>query len=58
MAVAMYENHKPSDQFPFKENEVIKTSNFVFYRDNRFTKNFINNRHDLKMSKYNFRNGG
>lgn len=53
MPVAMYENHKPSNQFPFKENEVIKTSNFVFYRDNRFTKNFINNRHDLKMSKYN-----
>lgn len=50
----MIENHKPNEQFNFKEmSDGIKTENFSLYRDNKFTKYFINNRHDLKMSKYN-----
>lgn len=49
----MIEIHKPSDQFGFKNNHVIKLKSFILYRDNRFTKLTINNRHDLKMSKYN-----
>lgn len=31
----------------------IETENYKLYRDNRFTKKTINNRHDLKMTKYN-----
>lgn len=49
----MLNNHTPQDQFKFKEQNVIKTDNYSLYRDNRFTKLTINNRHDLKMSKYN-----
>lgn len=47
------EKHDPKDQFPFKENDEIRLQNFRLYRDNKFTKVMINNRHDLKMSKYN-----
>jgi len=49
----MIEKHSPKDQFSFKNNNTIRTNNFILYRDNRFTKQTINNRHDLKMSKYN-----
>lgn len=50
----MIEIHKPNEQFNFNGIDgVIRTENFVLYRDNKFTKYFINNRHDLKMSKYN-----
>lgn len=49
----MLEVHTPKQQFPFKENNTLSTENYMFYRDNRYTKNTINNRHDLKMSKYN-----
>ena len=45
--------HKPNDQYPFKENDKIETDSYVLYRDNRFTKQTINNRHDMTMSKYN-----
>lgn len=47
------EKHSPRDQFKFKDNSTIKLPNFTLYRDNKFTKNMINNRHDLKMGKYN-----
>ena len=62
----MNETHLPNDQFNFNGIDgVIRTENFELYRGNKFTKSFINNRHDLKMSKYNnagygfqiFRNG-
>ena len=45
--------HKPNDQYPFKENDKIEIDSYVLYRDNRFTKQTINNRHDMTMSKYN-----
>ena len=49
----MIETHEPSDQFNFKQRDTIKLENFVLYRDNRFTKKTINNRHDIAMSRYN-----
>lgn len=48
----LYE-HKPNDQFSFKDNPALVVGGYKLYRDNRFTKSFINNRHDIKMSKYN-----
>lgn len=45
--------HKPNEQFNFKERDCIQTDSFTLYRDNRFTKKMINNRHDLKMTTYN-----
>jgi hypothetical protein len=45
--------HKPNEQYPFKENNVLKLPSFNLYRDNKFTKFMINNRHDIKMTKYN-----
>lgn len=47
------EVHPPNKQFNFKERPVINLPNFILYRDNKFTKIMINNRHDLQMSKYN-----
>lgn len=49
----MLASHLPNDQFPFKQNDVLLLENFRLYRDNRFTKATINNRHDMSMSKYN-----
>mgnify|MGYP001265807139 CR=1 FL=1 len=45
--------HESHDQFPFKNNPVLVTDNYRLYRDNRFTKEMINNRHHFKMTKYN-----
>lgn len=45
--------HAPNNQYPFKETSRIETDNYILFRDNRFTKQTINNRHDLTMSKYN-----
>ena len=45
-------NH-PSNQFNFKSLNTITLPSFKLYKDNKFTKMMINNRHDLKMSKYN-----
>lgn len=53
MKLPMKEIHKPSDQFPFKKYGALELENFTLYRDNRFTKEMINNRHDMKMTKYN-----
>lgn len=47
------QRHSPKDQFKFKELPCLKLPSFILYRDNRFTKEMINNRHDLKMSKHN-----
>ena len=49
----MIEKHEPSDQFNFRKTGKIETEHYILFRDNRFTKLTINNRHDLKMSKYN-----
>lgn len=49
----MLMTHKPNEQFPFKNHDTIETESFRLYRDNRFTKGMINNRHDLKMSPHN-----
>ena len=45
--------HSNNEQYPFKDNSEIILPSFKLYRDNRFTKIMINNRHDLKMGKYN-----
>lgn len=45
--------HNPKEQFKFKEKNQILLQNFRLYRDNKFTKIMINNRHDIKMSKHN-----
>lgn len=47
------EVHKPSEQFPFKLYNTLELEHFTLYRDNKFTKEMINNRHDMKMTKYN-----
>lgn len=45
--------HPCNEQFPFKNNSVIRLDSFALYRDNKFTKKMINNRHDLVMTKHN-----
>lgn len=47
------EVHPNNKQYPFKEFDLIELDSFKLYRDNRFTKKMINNRHDIPMSKYN-----
>lgn len=46
--------HKNNDQFNFKELDTFSTENYIFYRGNKYTKEMINNRHELKMSKHNW----
>ena len=53
MKLPMREVHKPSEQFPFKLYNTLELEHFTLYRDNKFTKEMINNRHDMKMTKYN-----
>ena len=53
MRLPIKEVHKPNEQFPFKNYAALQLESFVLYRDNRFTKEMINNRHDMKMTKYN-----
>lgn len=53
MRLPICERHPNNNQFPFKNNGFIELPSFTLYRDNRFTKVMINNRHDLKMTKYN-----
>lgn len=53
MKLPIKEVHAPNKQFPFKNYAAIQLPNFTLYRDNKFTKEMINNRHDMKMSKYN-----
>lgn len=53
MRLPIKEVHKPNEQFPFKNYAALQLESFTLYRDNRFTKEMINNRHDMKMTKYN-----
>ena len=53
MKLPINEKHLPNNQFSFKTRNKITLENFVLYRDNKFTKEMINDRHDLKMTKYN-----
>lgn len=48
----MIESHTPSEQFKFNENDRIITDSFVFFRDNRFAKKTLNNRHGMPMSPH------
>jgi len=49
----MIKVHDSHNQFNFKNRDFFETENYQFYRSNKFAKEMINNRHDLKMSKYN-----
>ena len=52
--INMIDKHKPNEQFNFNVDGLnIITEHYKLFRDNRFTKKTINNRHDLKMGKYN-----
>lgn len=53
MKLPISEVHSNNFQYPFKESNTIVLPSFTLFRDNRFTKIMINNRHDLQMSKYN-----
>ena len=53
MNLPLNETHKNNNQFPFKHYNTLRLESFVLYRDNKFTKTMINNRHDLIMSKHN-----
>lgn len=53
MRLPINEKHPNNNQFPFKNHDALTLDSFVLYRDNRFTKIMINNRHDLTMTKYN-----
>ena len=53
MKLPINEKHSPRNQFNFKDYNHLKLESFDLYRDNRFTKIMINNRHDLPMSKHN-----
>jgi len=44
--------HDKHDQFPFKQHSRIITDNFVMYRDNKYVKTMLNNRHDKKLGKH------
>ena len=53
MILPINSTHPNNEQFPFKNNHVINLESFVLHRDNKFTKEMINNRHDIVMTKYN-----
>lgn len=53
MRLPINETHKNNNQFPFKKYDKLELKSFTLYRDNRFTKKMINNRHDLVMTKHN-----
>jgi len=50
----MLNNHSNKDQFDFKSRNAMFTEHYQLYRDYRYAKEMINNRHDLKMSKHNW----
>ncbi|MEG0498021.1 MAG: hypothetical protein RR533_00610 [Carnobacterium sp.] len=53
MSLPINETHKNNNQFPFKNHNSLKLESFVLHRDNKFTKEMINNRHEIVMTKYN-----